>query len=82
MVLGCLKLIPSIFGPGKERQRGATGENGGFVFLSFPIHFEIPIPASGYLCAFMLYQKSSFTIDVHVFLKYCAKSDYSRANSI
>ena len=82
MVLGCLKLIPSIFGPGKERQRGATGENGGFVFLSFPFHFAIPIPSSGYLCAFSLYQKYSFTIDVHVFLKYCAKSDYSRANSI
>ena len=82
MVLGCLKLIPSIFGPGKERQRGATGENGGFVFWSFPFHFAIPIPSSGYLCAFSLYQKYSFTIDVHVFLKYCAKSDYSRANSI
>ena len=72
MVLGRLKLIPSMLGAGEERHRGVT--RGKFIFLYFLyLNFVLHNPYLLFLLCFSLCK------NVYVFLKHLTKSDYSRA---
>ena len=76
MVLGRLKLIPSMLGAGEERHRGATERElfffVFFVFCTWTLYYIINIYYYYYLCF-------SLCKHVYVFLKHFTKSDYSRA---